>query len=241
MDRTLDCAAFVGLDWADEEHAFSILVGVWLPDDENTRSLRLLSEQRRAWVEQRVGLENELRQRLKDSYPLALNNAIAECDQQIAERFAQHPDQDLFTSFPGAGQALAPRLAAAFGTNRDKFPASQDLQQISGIAPITRRSGKTRVVLVRRACPKFLRQTFHEFARCSTRFSTWAQAYLKMRTAAGDRYHVILRSLAFKWQRILFRCWKNRQAYDEQRCLQRLRVTGSNLIPFLPSSGAPTP
>jgi transposase len=45
---------------------------VWRPDDEVTRGLRLLNEQRRAWVEERVALENQLRQRLKETYPLAL-------------------------------------------------------------------------------------------------------------------------------------------------------------------------
>ena len=306
-------------------------VRVWQPDDEITRGLRLLTEQRRAWVEQRVGLENELRQRLKESYPLALqllagdlhgdyvlaflskfptlkelqrasprqlakwlrrprrrsdepsaeqllqaqiaalrravpltkdravldharlvvchvvtqirslNSAIAECEHKIAELFARHPDRDLFTSFPGAGPALAPRLAAAFGTNREKLQDAQDIQRFSGIAPVTRSSGKTRVVQARWACPKYLRQTFHEFARCSTKFSAWAQAYLRMRSAAGASYHVILRALAFKWQRILFHCWKNREAYDEQRYLRRLRATGSDLVPLLPSNGAPNP
>ena len=171
----------------------------------------------------------------------SLGRAIAECDQKIAALFAKHPDREVFTSFPGAGSAIAPRLAAAFGTDREKFQHAQDVQQMSGIAPVTRRSGKTTVVQIRWACPKFLRQTFHEFARCSTKFSAWAQAYLEMRRAAGTPYQVIIRALAFKWQRILFHCWKNHQPYDEQRYLQRLRDTGSNLVRFLPTHGVETP
>jgi transposase len=304
---------------------------VWQPDDQLTRSLAMLTEQRRDWVQQRVGLENQLRQRLKETYPQALqlfpgdlhaeeclaflakfptlkelqrasprqlaqwfpkrrrraddppaeqwhreqvqairrampltkdpavleharlvichvvaqiqtlNGAIAECEQKIAAVFAKHPDRDVFASFLGAGEALAPRLAAAFGTNRDKFQNAQEIQQLSGIAPVTRASGKTKVVQFRWACPKFLRQTFHEFARCSTRFSAWAQAYLQMRAAAGTPYQVIIRSLAFKWQRILFHCWKNHQPYDEQRYLQSLRAKNSKLLPFLPSNPQSTP
>jgi transposase len=302
-------------------------VRVWHPDDEISRGLRMLSEQRREWVEQRVALENQLRQRLKETYPLALqlfsgdlhaekclaflarfpglkelqrasprqltkqllprrrraddppaeelcrqqiqairqalpltkdravldhsrlvishvvtqiqalNRAVTECDEKIAALFAQHPDREVFTSFPGAGVALAPRLAAAFGTDRKKFRRAQDMQQFSGIAPVTRSSGKTTVVQIRWACPKFLRQTFHEFARCSTKFSAWAQAYLAMRRAAGTPYQVIIRALAFKWQRILFHCWQKSQPYDEQRHLQRLRVTNSALLHFLPPQG----
>lgn len=306
-------------------------IRVWRPDDEISRGLRMISEQRRAWVGQRVALENQLRQRLKETYPLALqlfrgdlhtekylaflakfptlhelqrasprqlgtwipkhrlraddppaeelcrqqvqairqavpltkdhvvldharlvichvvvqiraiNRAVTECDEKIAVLFAKHPDRELFASFPGAGAALAPRLAAAFGTDREKFQRAQDIQQMSGIAPVTRSSGKTRVVQIRWACPKFLRQTFHEFARCSTKCSAWAQAYLAMRQAAGTPYQVIIRALAFKWQRILLRCWRNRELYDERRYLERLRATGSNLIRFLPPCGAESP
>jgi transposase len=170
-----------------------------------------------------------------------LNRAIAECEQKIAALFAEHPDRDVFASFLGAGDALAPRPAAAFGADRDKFQNAQEIQQLSGIAPVTRASGKARVVQCRWACPKFLRQTFQEFARCSTKFSAWAQAYLQMRRDAGTPYHVIIRCLAFKWQRILFRCWKNRQPYDEQRYLQSLRAKNSKLLPFLPPHAGPTP
>jgi hypothetical protein len=168
-----------------------------------------------------------------------LNRAVAECDQRIGELLAQHPDGEVFRSFPGAGQAMAPRLTAAYGTNREKFDEAADMQQLSGIAPVTKASGKTKVVQMRWACSKFLRQTFHEFARCSIRFSRWAKAYVDMRKARGHRYHAILRGLAFKWQRILFRCWKTRAAYDENRYLERLRATGSPLVPFLPPDPVP--
>jgi len=305
-------------------------VRAWRPDDEVTRGLRFLTEQRRQWVQERVALTNQLQQRLKESYPLALqwggenlcseaflallerfpsqrelqraspkqlekwlpkprrvagddssieqllrdriaairkalpmttdrpvleharlvlrhvvvmiravNCAIAECDQKIAELFAQHPDSELFSSFPGAGKALAPRLAAAYGSERDKFQDAREMQQISGIAPVTKASGKTKVVQMRWACPKFLRQTFHEFARCSIKFSEWARAYFNMRKARGHRHQEILRGLAFKWQRIIFRCWKTRETYDETRYIQRLRAANSPVVSFLTPNQVP--
>jgi transposase len=169
----------------------------------------------------------------------AVNHAIAECDRKIDELFAKHPDSQLFASFPGAGKALAPRLAAAYGTDREKFQDAQEMQQLSGIAPVTKASGKTKVVQMRWACPKFLRQTFHEFARCSIKFSRWAKAYFKMRKARGHRHQEIIRGLAFKWQRIIFRCWKTREAYDENRYIQRLRAMNSPLVPFLTPDQVP--
>jgi len=164
-----------------------------------------------------------------------LNRTIDDYDHQIAKLVAQHPDAPLFRSLPGAGDALTPRLVAAFGTDRQRFESAQQVQEISGIAPITVRSGKTKAVRRRAFCPKFLRQTFHEFAAHSIFASSWAQAYYRMLRARGQRHHAAIRSLAFKWIRILFRCWKDRRPYDEARYLQRLRQKNAPLLAFLKS------
>lgn len=170
----------------------------------------------------------------------ALLAAIAECEERQAARFAEHPDHELFASFPGAGAALAPRLAAAYGTDRTRFPTARDMQQLSGVAPVTKASGKTRVVHLRWACPKFLRQTFHEFASCSVKFSKWAQAFVAERKSRGERYQTILRALAFKWQRILHRCWQTGELYDEERYLAQLRKKGAKFLAYLPPKPEPT-
>ena len=88
-------------------------------------------------------------------------------DQRIAELVADHPDGALFRSLPGAGDALTPRLIVAFGTQRDRYQSAYEMQCYSGIAPVTEASGKSQWVHFRFICPKFLRQTFHEFAGCS--------------------------------------------------------------------------
>src|SRR4029079_11809976 len=72
----------------------------------------------------------------------ALLHSIEEFDRKIAEVFRKHPDRPIFESFPGAGAALAPRLLAAFGADRDRYQAASEMQQFSGIAPVTEKSGK---------------------------------------------------------------------------------------------------
>ena len=72
-----------------------------------------------------------------------LITAIQTFDARIAAVFATHADHDIFGSFPGAGDVCAPRLAAAFGTDRSRWNSSAELQAHSGIAPVTERSGKT--------------------------------------------------------------------------------------------------
>jgi transposase IS116/IS110/IS902 family protein len=98
-----------------------------------------------------------------------------------------------------------------------------------GSAPVTERSGKTVWVHHRVACPKFVKQTFHEFADQSIRFSRWARAYYDQQRARGNTHHAALRALAYKWIRILFRCWKEHRPYDEARYIAALRRRGSPL------------
>ena len=160
----------------------------------------------------------------------SLIRAIQEFDTRIAHVFAQHPDHDLFESFPGAGDVCAPRLSVAFGTDRSRWKSATDLQSHSGIAPVTERSGKALWVHHRLACPKFVKQTFHEFADQSIRFSTWARAYYDQQRGRGNEHHAALRALAYKWIRILFRCWKDRKPYDEGKYIDALRRRGSPLV-----------
>src|SRR5436309_163846 len=93
-----------------------------------------------------------------------LRSQIALFDERIQELVAEHPEQRLFASFPSAGPVLVPRLIVAFGTQRDRYGTANDLQSLSGIAPVTERSGKQEWVHFRWACSHFLRQTFHEYA-----------------------------------------------------------------------------
>src|SRR5438105_1957224 len=118
-----------------------------------------------------------------------LTESIQRYDQQIASLFKQHDDSTLFGSFPGAGPALAPRLLAAFGSNRDRFECAAEMQQLSGIAPVTEKSGTSIWIHWRLACSKFLRQTFQEFAGRSILQSDWARAYYDQLRQRGKSHH----------------------------------------------------
>jgi len=162
-----------------------------------------------------------------------LAKAIADYDRRIAAAFARQADAALFAALPGAGAQLAPRLLVAFGPDRSRFPNVGALQRYSGVAPVQEQSGRTKITHWRWHCPKFLRQSFHEFAGCSVPKSRWAKAYYQREIARGRPRHQVLRSLAFKWQRILFRCWQTGEQYDEDRYLATLRRRGSPLIAFI--------
>jgi transposase len=293
----------------------------WLPDDVDTRRIRLLGEDRRNLVDARTALTNRLKSLLKQYFPLALlvsgtriygelacqllmrypsldklqaasddelgafyrehhcyrpqlvakrlqlirqarplttdpaileasvlaveillkqlvtlNQGIDQYDMRIATGMQVHPDASIFESLPGAGAAMAPRLLAAMGSDRERLTSAQEVQQLSGIAPVTKQSGKTCVVHRRWAASKFLRQTFHEFAAHSIKHSAWAKAYYDMMRARGNKFQAAVRALAFKWIRIIFRCWKDRILYDEGTYITSLLKRQSPILKYFASS-----
>lgn len=158
---------------------------------------------------------------------------IAEFDHRIGQLFQAHPDCQLFESLPGAGRQLAPRLACAFGSDRSRWSEASHLQKRSGIAPVTEQSGKSRWVHRRLFRPRFLCQTFHEFAANSIPHSTWAAAYYRSQIEKGKSHHTAVRALAFKWIRVVFACWNSHQLYDENRFLYALQTRNSPITLFI--------
>jgi transposase len=163
--------------------------------------------------------------------------AIDVFDKEIATVARTLPDFDLFDSLPGAGPHLTPRLLAAFGEQRDRFKGADELQKYSGIAPVTERSGKKSWVHWRWQCPTFLRQTFVEWAGQTINKSFWAGAYYRQQRAKGSSYQAAVRALAFKWIRIVYRCWQTGTRYDESTYLKALRKRGSPLLKNLALPG----
>src|SRR4030095_9035939 len=157
-------------------------------------------------------------------------HAIEEFDKAIAQRAQSHPDFPFLDALPGAGAVFAPRLLVAFGEQRDRYASADELQKYAGIAPVTERSGKKAWVHWRLQCPTFLRQTFVEWAAESIRNSFWARVYYQQQRDAGKAHQAAVRALAFKWIRILFRCWQDRTPYDESVYLQALKRRSAPLL-----------
>jgi hypothetical protein len=88
-----------------------------------------------------------------------LISSIKDFDREIEETANTLADYPIFKALPGAGQHLAPRLMVAFGEQRDRFSNANAMQRYVGIAPVTQRSGKKKVVYWRYQCSTFLRQT----------------------------------------------------------------------------------
>ena len=237
------------------------------PDTVETRMLQFLVEERRRTVNEKTRQGNRLTGLFETVFPDAiyaavsatndaavlevdtltarglvavlrtLRDTIARLDRRIEQLVATHPEGALFASLPGAGPVLVPRLIVAFGTRRERYDSAYEVQSYSGIAPVKVASGKTSWVHFRRSCPKFLRQTFHEFALHSIGQSEWAKSYYDhLREDEKKTHHAAVRSLAYKWIRIIFRCWQDGKPYDEEVYLNSLRRRGSQLGAALASA-----
>ncbi|MCH6259060.1 transposase [Puniceicoccaceae bacterium K14] len=172
----------------------------------------------------------ELRMRSFVEQISMLEKQIRQIEKTLQSCFRDHPDKEIFASLAGAGPAMAPRLAAAFGTDRGRYASCEQLQAYVGIAPIQVQSGNCNYTFMRRFCPKFLRQSFHEWAGLSIQHSAWAKACYEMLRERGKRVGEAKRALAFKWIRILYKCWISKTPYDETKHLENLRKTNSPVI-----------
>ena len=103
----------------------------------------------------------------------------------------------------------------------------------AGIAPITVRSGQQEQVRWRWCTNTVRRQTFHEFAGHSVRHCLWAKRFYHRQRTRGTSHHAALRALAFKWIRILWRCWHDHTVYDDARYTSALTLRGAPLTSAL--------
>ena len=161
-----------------------------------------------------------------------LNKGIATHDRAITELFATEGEAaERVAALPGAGPIYAPRLYTALARHMPNCDGPEALAAAVGVAPVTDQSGKMRKVYRRMRCDTFTRQSFVEWVKESWKHSVWAEAFYRQREAKGHGFHATMRALAYKWIRILWRCWTDGVAYDESIYLEKLRAKGSPLAP----------
>lgn len=201
-----------------------------------TRRLKRIQQARPLTTDPALIQSAMLEARMHANLLLQLREHISNYDRSIAQLFPTHPDAQIFASFPGAGPVFAPRLLAAFGSDRNRFQSPDQLHNTMGISPVKKASGQSFRVTWRKACPKFLRQSFQEYANASILHSLWAKAYYQMQRDRGKGHHAAIRALAFKWMRIMFRCWKTHTPYNEMIYLKSLQKRHAPLLEYLSKS-----
>ena len=120
------------------------------------------------------------------------------------------------------------------GSDREAYQTDADMQLYSGIAPVTERRGNSIWVHRRYSRPHFIHPNFRESANQSCLYCEWARHSVDAQIAKGKKHSTAVRSLAFKWLRIMFACWKRGTPCDEAKYLQALRQKNSPLAANFP-------
>ena len=116
--------------------------------------------------------------------------------------------------------------------------SADELLCFSGVAPVVERSSKSSWTRWRYFCPKFISQAFVEYAGEGIRHVKWARAFYLSQKAKGKSHQAAVRSLAYKWIRIIYRCWQTNTPYNEVIYLEILRKKGSPLLTFAANNPA---
>ena len=145
----------------------------------------------------------------------ALNQQITVMEAQVDAHFLQHPDAEIIMSQPGLGHILGARVLAEFGDDPARYASAKARKNYAATSPITRTSGKKKIVLARHVHNDRLLDALDSQAFCALTASPGARAYYDQHKARGISHHAALRQLANRLTGILHGCLKNRTLYDE--------------------------
>ena len=129
--------------------------------------------------------------------------------------FGRHPVVEIYRSQPGLGEILGARVLGEFGDDPHRYTDARARKNYAGNSPITRASGKKKIVLARYARNDRLADALHQQAFCALRASPGARAYYDTLRARGTGHHAALRQLSNRLVGILHGCLKTGRLYDE--------------------------
>jgi len=134
---------------------------------------------------------------------------------ELADRFDQHPDAKIIRSLPGLGMILGARALGEFGDDPNRYTDPKSRKNYAATSPITRASGKQRVVLARYARNRHLADACRMWAFAALNVSPGARAFYDQRRVAGDTHNRALRALANRLVGILHGCLRHHTPYNE--------------------------
>jgi hypothetical protein len=145
----------------------------------------------------------------------ALNGQVEVLQGQVEAHFGQHPDAEIYLSQPGLGHVLGARVLAEFGDDPRRYADGKARRNYAGTSPITRASGKKKIVAARHIHNDRLIDALRAQAFAALRASPGARALYNDFRGRGLEHEDALRRLANKLVGILHGCLKTRSCYDE--------------------------
>jgi len=144
-----------------------------------------------------------------------LDNEIATMQSEVSAHFGQHPAAEIYLSQPGLGVVLGARVLAEFGDDPYRYADAKSRKNYAGTSPITRASGKKKVVLARYVHHDRLLDALGRQAFTALSASPAARAYYDQRRDRGKDHNAALRQLANRHVGVHHGCLKTGTTYDE--------------------------
>lgn len=145
-----------------------------------------------------------------------LSGAVESYHERVKNFFAAMPAAELVKTLPGAKTGtIVAMLWAELGDSKNRWQSFHHLQAEAGVVPVTKASGKSRIVHFRFSCNKVMRHASYWLAFVSLNRSEWANHYYRDQRAKGHNHHQAIRALGAKWLKIIFVIWRDHKPYDE--------------------------
>jgi transposase len=144
-----------------------------------------------------------------------LNEQVKGLQGQVEENFGRHPDAEIYRSQPGMGTVLGARVLGEFGDAPHRYADGKARRNYAATSPITRASGKKKVVAARFIHNGRLVDALMAQAFTALNASPGARAFYDELRARGIEHNDALRRLANRLVGILHGCLKTRTLYDE--------------------------
>jgi transposase len=144
-----------------------------------------------------------------------LDEQVKGLQGQVEAHFGQHPDAEIYRSQPGMGAILGARVLAESGDDPHRYADGKARRNYAATSPITRASGKKKVVAARFIHNDRLVDALNAQAFASLNASPGARALYDDLRARGIEHNDALRRLASRLVGILHGCLKTRTLYDE--------------------------
>jgi transposase len=145
----------------------------------------------------------------------ALNGEIATMERQVTASFRGHPDAAIYLSQPGTGEILGARQLGEFGDDPHRYASAKARKNYAATSPVTRQSGKKKIVMARFTRNDRLADAVHRQAQSALRASPGARAFYDEQRDRGLDHDAALRALSNRLVGILHGCLKTRTLYDE--------------------------
>jgi transposase len=147
----------------------------------------------------------------------SIRAGIEALDAVITDAVTVHPYARMLADLPRVGTLNLAQIIGEVGPILERCTSFDQLAAETGLAPVTRASGKQHTVAFRHATNRRARQSLVFWIDNSRRAGGWAERRYTDARARGQRHPHAIRTLGRAWLRIIWACWRTKTPYNPDR------------------------